>query len=144
MRKQRLNLCWPPCWKSGGSPKCPHGDGLAVSFSDLFLGDMGDVLTELISSDISKVSESLLFGPIDYIEGKERQQTGLRAPKLMGVVWGTLTFSLRISYQLPWALCVSTMNYLLYSQHLCRDICGMYCTDKLSSSPFSASMPSAM
>lgn len=57
-----------------------------MSFSDLFLGDMGDVLTELISADISKVLKSLLFGPIDYLEGKERQQTGLRAPKVMGVV----------------------------------------------------------
>lgn len=38
-----------------------NGDGLAVSFSDLFLGHMGDVLTELRSTDIFKDSGSFVF-----------------------------------------------------------------------------------
>lgn len=65
---------------------------------------MGDVLTELRSADISKVSESLLSGPIDYLEGKERQQnTGLQAPKLMGVVWGNsyLLFETQLASMSP-------------------------------------------
>lgn len=74
------------------------GDGLAVFFSVLFLEVTYFWEIWEISADIFKVSERLLSWPIDYLEGKERQQnTGLQAPKLIGVIWGTLTFSLRLS-----------------------------------------------